>query len=339
MRLVTDTFAYCAEYLPAWNTISVSGYHMREAGCSAAQEIAFTLANAIAYLRAADEAGLGVDQVAPRMSFFFACHSNFFEEAAKFRAARRLWALITREQFGATDPKSGMMRFHTQTGGVTLTAQQPLNNVVRVAYQALSAVLGGTQSLHTNSYDEALGLPTEESATIALRTQQILSDETGVADTADPLAGSYFVEALTDELEARAREWLEQIEHEGGAVTAIERSVIQNAIGEIAYRRERAIDRGDITVVGVNRYADDKEPDIPIQPLDEDAIAEQRRRVAGYRSRQDRKLVEQHLGEVKVAANGNANLLPVMKRALVDGATLGEICSVLRGVFGEHRAM
>jgi methylmalonyl-CoA mutase, N-terminal domain len=339
MRLVTDTFAYCAEHLPNWNTISISGYHMREAGCSAAQEIAFTLANAIAYLRAAEQAGLGVDQVAPRMSFFFACHSNFFEEVAKFRAARRLWALITKEQFDATDPKSWTMRFHTQTGGVTLTAQQPLNNIVRVAYQALSAVLGGTQSLHTNSFDEALGLPTEESATVALRTQQILADETGVPDTADPLAGSYFVERLTDELEAHAREWLDQIEHEGGAVTAIERGFVQNAIADNAYRREQAIDRGEAIIVGVNRYADGREPDIPIQPLDEDAIAEQRRRTAEYRARQDRGAVEAALADVKTAAEGDTNLLPVMRQALVGGATLGEICTVLRGVFGEHRAI
>ncbi|HEX3303111.1 MAG TPA: methylmalonyl-CoA mutase family protein [Thermomicrobiales bacterium] len=339
MRLVTDTFAYCAEHLPNWNTISISGYHMREAGCSAAQEIAFTLANAIAYLRAAEQTGLGVDQVAPRMSFFFACHSNFFEEVAKFRAARRLWALITKEQFDATDPKSWTMRFHTQTGGVTLTAQQPLNNIVRVAYQALSAVLGGTQSLHTNSFDEALGLPTEESATVALRTQQILADETGVPDTADPLAGSYFVERLTDELEAHAREWLDQIEHEGGAVTAIERGFVQNAIADNAYRREQAIDRGEAIIVGVNRYADGREPDIPIQPLDEDAIAEQRRRTAEYRARQDRGAVEAALADVKTAAEGDTNLLPVMRQALVGGATLGEICTVLRGVFGEHRAI
>jgi len=339
MRLVTDTFAYCADHLPNWNTISISGYHMREAGCSAAQEIAFTLANAIAYLRAAEQAGLGVDHVAPRMSFFFACHSNFFEEVAKFRAARRLWALITKEQFGATDPKSWTMRFHTQTGGVTLTAQQPLNNIVRVAYQALSAVLGGTQSLHTNSFDEALGLPTEESATVALRTQQILADETGVPDTADPLAGSYFVERLTDELEAHAREWLDQIEHEGGAVTAIERGFIQNAIADNAYRREQAIDRGNAVIVGVNRYADGREPDIPIQRLDEEAIAEQRRRVADYRARQNRGEVDAALTDVQSAAEGDTNLLPIMKQALVSGATLGEICTVLRGVFGEHRAI
>jgi methylmalonyl-CoA mutase N-terminal domain/subunit len=338
MRLVTDTFAYCAAELPSWNTISISGYHMREAGCSAAQEIAFTLANAIAYLKAAETAGLGVDQVAPRMSFFFACHSNLFEEVAKFRASRRLWAIITREQFGATDPKSWTMRFHTQTGGVTLTAQQPLNNVVRVAYQALSAVLGGTQSLHTNSYDEALGLPTEASATVALRTQQILADETGVPDTADPLAGSYFVESLTDQLEARAREWIEQIDHEGGSVAAIERGFIQNAIADNAYQRERAIDRGEQVIVGVNRYADDKEPDIPIQDMDEDAIAAQRKRVAEYRAKQDREAVATALREVEGAAQSDANLLPVMKSALASGATVGEVCGVLRSVFGEHRA-
>ena len=339
MRLVTDTFAYCATELPSWNTISISGYHMREAGSSAAQEIAFTLANAIAYLEAAQKVGLGVDVVAPRISFFFACHNNFFEEVAKFRAARTLWAQITRDQFGAKDPKSLTMRFHTQTGGVTLTAQQPMNNVVRVAYQALSAVLGGTQSLHTNSYDEALGLPTEESATIALRTQQILADETGVADTADPLAGSYFVEALTSDLMTRAQEWLDQIAAEGGAVSAIEHGFVQNAIGENAYRRERAVDRGEAVIVGINRYADDEEPDIPIQPMDEAAIALQRNRVGEYRARQNRTVVEQSLANVRVAAQGDANLLPIMKTALTNGATLGEICSVLRGVFGEHRAI
>ncbi|MDQ2684131.1 MAG: methylmalonyl-CoA mutase family protein [Chloroflexota bacterium] len=338
MRLVTDTFAYCAEQLPSWNTISVSGYHMREAGCSAAQEIAFTLANAIAYLEAARQVGLGVDQVAPRMSFFFACHSNFFEEVAKFRAARTLWAEITRDQFGAKDPKSWTMRFHTQTGGVTLTAQQPLNNVVRVAYQALSAVLGGTQSLHTNSYDEALGLPTAESATIALRTQQILADETGVADTADPLAGSYFVESLTTQLLDRAREWLASVADEGGAVSAIEHGFVQNAIGDNAYRREQAIDRGEQIVVGVNRYADDEEPEIPIQPMDEDAIALQRSRVAEYRAQHAGPGRDTALAAVKASAEGSANLLPVMKDALLAGATLGEICTVLRGTFGEHRA-
>src|SRR3954470_17571775 len=253
MRLVTDTFAYCAERLPNWNTISVSGYHMREAGSSAAQEIAFTLANGLAYIEAARTAGLAIDQVAPRMSFFFAAHSNLFEEAAKFRAARRLWATLIRERYQPQDARSEMIRFHTQTGGVTLTAQQPLNNVVRVAYQALSAVLGGTQSLHTNSFDEALGLPTADAATVALRTQQILAEETGVADTADPLAGSYFVERLTDELEARAREWIERVEARGGAVEAIESGYMQNAISENAYQRELALEAGDETVVGVNK--------------------------------------------------------------------------------------
>jgi methylmalonyl-CoA mutase N-terminal domain/subunit len=339
MRLVTDTFGYCANALPSWNTISISGYHMREAGCSAAQEIAFTLANAIAYLNAAMGVGLAVDDVAPRMSFFFACHNNFFEEVAKFRAARTLWAQITRDQFGAADPKSWTMRFHTQTGGVTLTAQQPLNNVVRVSYQALSAVLGGTQSLHTNSYDEALGLPTEESATIALRTQQILSDETGVADVADPLAGSYFVETLTSQLIVRAEEWLAQIENLGGAVVAIENGFVQNAIGENAYRRERAIDNGEAVIVGVNKYATDVEPDIPIQPMDESAIAEQRKRINAYRQRQDRDQVSAALKAVRTCAEGSDNLLPVMKAALISGATLGEICGQLRLVFGEHRAI
>ena len=235
MRLVTDTFAYCARTLPSWNTISVSGYHIREAGSSAAQEIAFTLANGLAYIDAAIRAGLSVDEVAPRMSFFFAAHSNLFEEAAKFRAARRLWARLVRERYAPMDRRAEMVRFHTQTGGVTLTAQQPLNNVVRVAYQALSAVLGGTQSLHTNSYDEALGLPTEEAATLALRTQQILAEETGVTDTADPLAGSYYVESLTDQLEDHARDWLREVEARGGAVAAIESGFVQNAIAENAF--------------------------------------------------------------------------------------------------------
>ncbi len=280
MRLVTDTFAYCSEHLPTWNTISVSGYHIREAGSSAAQEIAFTLSNAIAYVDAAIEVGLDVDRFAPRMSFFFASHSNLFEEVAKFRAARRLWSTIMRERFGATSPKALMMRFHTQTGGVTLTAQQPLNNVVRVAYQALSAVLGGTQSLHTNGYDEALAIPTEEAATLALRTQQILSDETGVPDTVDPLAGSWFVESLTDQVEAKAREWIAQVDEQGGAVTAIERGFVQNAIAENAYRRELARSSGDEVVVGVNRYAEDQgDLDMALHTIDEDVVARQTERV------------------------------------------------------------
>ncbi len=339
MRLVTDTFAYCAERLPRWNTISVSGYHIREAGSSAAQEIAFTLANGVAYVQAAVDAGLDVDAFAPRMSFFFASHSNLFEEAAKFRAARRLWATIMKERFGATNPKALMLRFHTQTGGVTLTAQQPLNNVVRVAYQALSAVLGGTQSLHTNGYDEALAIPNEESATLALRTQQILAEETGVPDTVDPLAGSWFVEALTDEVEAKAREWMEQVEEQGGAVTAIERGFVQNAIAENAYRREVARSSGDEIVVGVNRYVDeDEELGIALHRIDEEMVARQVARVTRYKAEQDRAAVGAALATVRSTAEGTGNLLPVMKAALLAGATLGQVANALRDVFGEHRA-
>ncbi len=269
MRIVVDTFAYCKDVLPEWNTISISGYHIREAGASAAQEIGFTLSNAIAYVEAATAAGLAVDDFAPRLSFFFAAHSNLFEEAAKFRAARRMWAKIMKERFGAKDPKSLLLRFHTQTGGVTLTAQQPLNNVVRVAYQALSSVLGGTQSLHTNGYDEALALPTEQAATLALRTQQILAEETGVADTADPLAGSYFVEALTDQLEKEAQDWIDRIEEQGGAVSAIESGYMQNAIGENAYRRELARNDGQDIVVGVNKYVDNTPSEMQLQRIDQ----------------------------------------------------------------------
>ena len=339
MRLVTDTFAYCAGHLPRWNTISVSGYHIREAGSSAAQEIAFTLSNGIAYVQAAVDAGLEVDTFAPRMSFFFASHSNLFEEAAKFRAARRLWATIMQERFGATNPKALMLRFHTQTGGVTLTAQQPLNNVVRVAYQALSAVLGGTQSLHTNGYDEALAIPTEEAATLALRTQQILAEETGVPDTVDPLAGSWFVESLTDEVEAKAREWMAEVEEQGGAVTAIERGFVQNAIAENAYRREVARSSGDETVVGVNRYVDeDEELAIALHRIDEEMVARQVARVTRYKADQDRPAVDAALATVRSTAEGTGNLLPPMKAALLAGATLGQVANALRDIFGEHRA-
>jgi methylmalonyl-CoA mutase N-terminal domain/subunit len=339
MRLVTDTFAYCSEHLPSWNTISVSGYHIREAGSSAAQEVAFTLANAVAYVDAAVRAGLDVDRFAPRMSFFFASHSNLFEEVAKFRAARRLWATIMQERFGATNPKAQMLRFHTQTGGVTLTAQQPLNNVVRVAYQALSAVLGGTQSLHTNGYDEALAIPTEDAATLALRTQQILAEETGVPDTVDPLAGSWFVESLTDQVEAKAREWMEQVEEQGGAVTAIERGFVQNAIAENAYRREVARSTGDEVVVGVNRFVDeDEELDIALHRIDEAMVARQVERVRSYKAAQDRDAVDGAMARVRAAAEGTENLLPPMKDALHAGATLGQVANALRDVFGEHHA-
>ncbi len=337
MRLVTDTFAYCKRHLPAWNTISVSGYHIREAGSSAAQEIAFTLGNGLAYLDAAIAAGLSVDDVAPRMSFFFAAHSNLFEEVAKFRAARRLWAYLVKERYAPKDARSTMVRFHTQTGGVTLTAQQPLNNVVRVAYQALSAVLGGTQSLHTNGFDEALALPTEASATLALRTQQILAEETGVPDTADPLAGSYFVEQLTDELEAKAREWLDQIEERGGAVAAIESGFVQNAIADNAYQLELDREAGRDIVVGVNKYAEDDTASVPLQRIDQQVVERQIVRTREYKQRQDVASVNAALARVSAATAGTDNLLEVMKAALIAGATLGQIADALRSVFGEHR--
>jgi methylmalonyl-CoA mutase N-terminal domain/subunit len=337
MRLVTDTFAYCRRHLPAWNTISVSGYHMREAGSTAVQEIAFALANAIAYTQAAIDAGLAVDEFAPRISFFFGAHSNFFEEIAKFRAARRMWAKIMRERFAAENPRSLTLRFHTQTAGCTLTAQQPLNNAVRVAFQALSAVLGGTQSLHCNGYDEALALPTEDAATLALRTQQIISEETGCADTADPLGGSYFVEALTDDLERRAWDLIQEVEDRGGAVAAIESGFVQEQIAESAYAWEVDVASGERTVVGVNKYRTAGDAGVPIMRLNEDAIHRQIARVLAYRDRQDRERVADALGQVERVARGRENLLLVMKDALLAGATLGEICGRLRGVWGEYR--
>ncbi len=338
MRLVTDTFAYCAEHLPNWNTISVSGYHIREAGSSAAQEIAFTIANGLAYVQAAVDAGLDVDRFAPRISFFFASHSNLFEEAAKFRAARTLWATLMRDRFGATNPKSLMMRFHTQTGGVTLTAQQPLNNVVRVAYQALAAVLGGTQSLHTNGYDEALALPTEGAATLALRTQQILAEETGVTETADPLAGSYFVESLTSQLVDHATAWIARIDEQGGAVSSIENGYMQNAIGENAYRRELARSSGDEIVVGVNSYQESESTRIELLKIDPEVVDTQVRRVTSWKAAQDRAGVEAWCERVRSSARGTGNLLPIMKEALLAGATLGQVAGALRDVFGEHHA-
>jgi len=338
MRLVTDTFAYCAEHVPSWNTISVSGYHIREAGSSAAQEIAFTLANGFAYVQAAIDAGLDVDAFALRISFFFAAHSNLFEEAAKFRAARKMWATTLEDRFGATNPKGLMMRFHTQTGGVTLTAQQPLNNVVRVAYQALSAVLGGTQSLHTNGFDEALAIPTETAATLALRTQQILAEETGVTDTADPLAGSYFVESLTAQLETRAQEWIDRIDEQGGSVVAIERGFMQAAIAENAYHRELARSSGEEVVVGVNRYHEDDSTRMELHKIDPEVVARQVERVRAHKAAQDTTVVGPALDGVRRAASGTDNLLPVMKDALLKGATLGQVAYALRDVFGEHRA-
>src|SRR5690606_13740435 len=333
----TDTFAYCREHLPNWNTISLSGYHIREAGAPAVQEIAFTPANGSSYAQAALDAGLVLADFAPRLSFFFAAHSTFFEEVAKFRAARRMWAKIMRERFGAKNPRSWMLRFHTQTGGCTLTAQQPLNNVVRVAFQALAAVLGGTQSLHTNGFDEALALPTEEAATLALRTQQIISEETGVADTADPLGGSYFVETLTDELEQRAWALIDEVEERGGAVAAIESGFIEDQIADSAYQWELAVASGERTVVGVNKYRVEEDISVPIMRIDEESVQRQIKRVIAYRERQDRARVAAALDEVEAAARGTDNLLPPMKAALLAGATVGEICGRLREVWGEYR--
>jgi len=337
MRLVTDLFAYCADRVPRWNTISVSGYHMREAGSTAVQEIAFTLANAISYVQAALDAGLDVDAFAPRVSFFFACHMSFFEEVAKFRAARRMWARIMTERFGAKDPRSAMLRFHTQTGGATLTAQQPENNIVRTALEGLAAVLGGTQSLHTNSYDEALALPSERAAKIALRTQQVIAHETGVADTADPLGGAYFVESLTNEIETRAWEYLEKIDGMGGSVQAIEAGWIQDEIHDAAYRIQQGVESGERVVVGVNRFVEDDEEPLELERLDEEAVSRQVARLRQLRERRDAAAVDEALGAVEEAARGTDNLLYPMREALRLRATLGEVSDRLRGVFGEHR--
>jgi methylmalonyl-CoA mutase N-terminal domain/subunit len=337
MRIITDLFAYCGERFPQWNTISISGYHMREAGATAVQEVAFTLADGIAYVQAALDAGLAVDDFAPRLSFFFACHMNFFEEVAKFRAARRMWARIVTQRFGAKDPKSLMLRFHTQTGGATLTAQQPENNIVRTAYEALAAVLGGTQSLHTNSYDEALALPTEHAVKIALRTQQLLGYETGVADTIDPLAGSYYVESLTNEIERRAEQYLEKIDGMGGAVAAIEAGYVQDEIHEAAFRIQRGVESGERMVVGVNLFQDPEERPVEIQRIGEEEVARQIERVATLRESRDRPAVQRALAAVEASARGTGNLLPPMKEALRARATLGEVSDVLRGVFGEYR--
>jgi len=338
MRLITDLFAYCGERIPRWNTISISGYHMREAGATAAQEVAFTLANGIAYVQAAVDAGLGVDAFAPRLSFFFACHMQFFEEIAKFRTARRMWAGIMRERFGANDPRSMMLRFHTQTGGATLTAQQPENNIVRTALEALAAVLGGTQSLHTNSFDEALALPSEHAVTIALRTQQILGHETGVADVVDPAGGAYFVEALSDELEQRATEYIDTIDRMGGAVAAIERGFYQDEIHEAAYRIQRGVEDGSRVVVGVNRFVEEDSRPVELQRIDEEETAKQVERLHELRASRDQGPVNDALSQVEAAGRGSGtNLLVPMRAALEARATLGEVSDVLRRVFGEYR--
>jgi methylmalonyl-CoA mutase, N-terminal domain len=335
MRIITDVFAYCRDRLPRWNTISISGYHMREAGSTAVQEVAFTVADGIAYVQAALDAGLAVDDFAPRLSFFFACHMNFFEEVAKFRAARRLWAHVMKERFGAKDPKSMMLRFHTQTGGATLTAQQPENNIVRTALEALAAVLGGTQSLHTNSYDEALSLPSEKAATIALRTQQVLGYETGVPDSADPLGGSWMVESLTDEIESRARDYLERIDSMGGAVEAIESGWMKGEIEDAAYRIAQAIESGERVVVGVNKFVQEPEP-VEIMQLDPELQRRQVARLEEVRRNRDQAAVDAALKSLSEAAKGSDNLLYPMREALAAYATLGEVSDTLREVFGEY---
>jgi methylmalonyl-CoA mutase N-terminal domain/subunit len=334
MRLIVDTFSYCAANLPSWNTISISGYHIREAGSTAVQEIAFTLANGIAYVEAALAAGMDIDAFAPRLSFFWNAHNNLFEEVAKYRAARRMWARIMTERFGAKDERSKMLRFHTQTGGSTLTAQQPENNIVRVTVQSLAAALGGTQSLHTNGFDEALGLPTTRAAKIALRTQQIVGYESGVADTVDPLAGSYFVESLTDEVEAAAQSYLDRIDEMGGAVAAIEARFMQDEIESAAYSFAKAVDDGEKVVIGVNLFSDaDKEAaDVfPIDPALQQAQIDRTKRV---RAERDQVAVDAALADIAQTARGDGNLLVPMKTALKAMATLGEVADVLRGEFG-----
>ena len=338
MRLITDIFDFCGREVPRWNTISVSGYHIREAGSTAVQEIAFTLADGITYVQAAIDAGLDVDSFAKQISFFFNAHNNFLEEIAKFRAARRMWATIMRDRFGAKDPKSWRMRFHTQTAGSTLTAQQPENNVVRVALQALSAVLGGTQSLHTNGRDEALALPTEESAQIALRTQQIIAYESGVADTIDPFAGSYYIEQLTDALEKRAFAYIDTIDQMGGVLTAIENGYIQREIQESAYQFQRDLEADREIVVGVNRFA--KEDDtlaMEMMKLDPAIEASQRERLAALRIRRDNDKVAELRGQLTVVAQSDKNLMPLLITCVENNVTLGEICHTLRDVWGEYK--
>jgi methylmalonyl-CoA mutase N-terminal domain/subunit len=338
MRITTDTFAYCATELPRWNTISISGYHIREAGSTAVQELAFTLSNAIAYVEAALDAGLEVDEFAPRLSFFFNAHNDLFQEVAKYRAARRMWATIVKERFGAADERSLKLRFHTQTAGSSLTAQQAENNIVRTTVQALSAVMGGTQSLHTNAFDEALALPTERSARVALRTQQILAHEGGLTGTADPLAGSYYVEALTDAVEEEAWEYIRRIDGLGGSVRAIEERFMQREIEESAFRYQREIERGERTIVGVNRYAGEgSDPDMQLHTVDESIRERQSERLAELKETRDNLAVERALADLRAAAEGSDNLLYPMKVALANLATVGEISDVLRGVFGEYR--
>lgn len=335
MRIITDIFEYCSKEVPKWNTISISGYHIREAGSTAVQELAFTLANGKAYLNAALEKGLDINVFAKRLSFFFNCHNNFFEEIAKFRAARRMWAHITKE-LGATDEKARMLRFHTQTGGSTLTAQQPLNNVIRVSNQAMAAVLGGTQSLHTNGYDEALSLPTEAAAKIALRTQQIIAFESGVTDTVDPLAGSYFVENLTDEIEAAARLYIDKIDAMGGSVQAIENGYIQDEIAGASYEYQVEVEEGSRIIVGVNKFTQQQEAMTEVMNIDESIRLIQSEKLKQLKQERDNIVVEKALDDLRKAAEGTENLMPYILSAVEAYATLGEIANTLRNVFGEY---
>jgi methylmalonyl-CoA mutase, N-terminal domain len=338
MRIITDIFAYCNEHLPQWNTISISGYHIREAGSTAVQEIAFTLSNGIAYVQAALDAGLDVDEFAPRLSFFWNGHNNFFEEVAKFRASRRMWYRIMSERFGAKDEKSKLLRFHTQTGGSTLQAQQAEVNIVRVAVQAFAAVMGGTQSLHTNGFDEAIGLPTERAAKLALRTQQVIGHESGVADTVDPLAGSYFVEALTDQVEAEAWQYIDKIDGMGGSVAAIEAGFLQDEIEQAAYAYTKAIDDREKVIVGVNKFVDDEPGPVEVFPIDPELQRSQVERVRALKAdRPEPDAVRAALADLEAAARGTQNLLVPMKEALRRRATLGEVSDVLRGVFGVYQ--
>jgi methylmalonyl-CoA mutase N-terminal domain/subunit len=334
MRLTTDLFAYCAERIPRWNTISISGYHMREKGCSAVQEVAFTLANAIAYVQGAIDAGMQVDDFAPRLAFFFNGHNNVFQEVAKFRAVRRMWARIMRERFGAEKPRSQMMRFHTQTGGVTLAAQQPENNIVRVALQGFAAVCGGTQSLHTNGFDEALALPSERAARIALRTQQILAAESGATDTVDPFAGSYFVEALTDEIEERAQELIDKVEEMGGSVECI--PFIRAEVEQSAWGYEERYRIKQDVVVGVNEYVTDEVDDVEILRVDPESEREQVERLKKFKADRDADAVQKRLEDLREVARGDGNLLHPMRDALKEHATIGEVCGVMREEFGEY---
>jgi len=338
MRLVTDTFQYCRDDLPHWNTISISGYHIREAGSSAVQEVAFTFANALAYVQATLDTGLKIDDFAPQLAFFFSADRNFLEEIAKFRAARRLWANLMRNRFDAKNPKSWRLRFHTQTAGSSLTAQQPENNIVRVALQALSAVLGGTQSLHTNSMDEALGLPTENAVRVALRTQQIIAHESGIANTIDPMAGSYAIETLTDRVERGVRDYLERIDEFGGAQAAIENGFIQREIMESAFRIQQEIDHGDAIVVGINDFQIDEKIDITPLKVDPAVEAVQHQRLAKLRAQRDAKMVKQLLNQLEKTALGNENLMPILIECVEGDVTLGEICERLRMIWGEYQA-